>query len=161
MKKKKEEKEKRLRAAKRRRIAGYSIGYSTNLIKERFLRFMITFDKGEQAGETQSVTEIRPRSYSQENLANEQSLMIESRSVASHGYALSQYVCQQSAFNDETESEHDEEEEEHLASRKKTIAVLSEIKPTLTLFQKYIKWFQSNEVTTIQKYEEEQQALKE
>jgi len=37
--------------------------------------------------------------------------MIETKSQASHVYALSQYVCEQSLLdNDETESEHDEDE---------------------------------------------------
>ena len=53
------------------------------MIKERLLRVMATF-------EPEHAEERRPRGYSQENLVNnEQSLMIENRSQASHGFALS------------------------------------------------------------------------
>lgn len=43
-----------------------------------------------------------------------------------------------------------------MAARKKTIQVLSEVKPTLALFQSYLKWFHTHEVMTKDKHEEEQ-----
>lgn len=50
---------------------------------------MVTFN---QSGETEhDIGEGRPRSYSQENLRNDQSELIETRSAMSHGFALSQY----------------------------------------------------------------------
>jgi hypothetical protein len=70
---------------------------------------MVTY---EGDGTSNREEEVRPRSYSQENIVdNEQSMMIESRSQASQRYALSQYVCQKSVLNDETESEDEEEDE--------------------------------------------------
>ena len=65
-------------------------------------------------------------------------------------------MCERSALDsDETESEHDEEELAALQVRKQTLAVLSEIKPTLGLFQRYLQWFQFHDVKTAAQLEEE------
>lgn len=57
--------------------------------------------------------ETRPRAYSQDNHRHDHSELIEMRTVSNNeagGYALSQYVCQQSVLHgDLTESEDEED----------------------------------------------------
>jgi hypothetical protein len=63
--------------------------------------------------------EPRERAFSQDHFnRNDMSELIETKTIASHiaggGYALSQYICPQSVFNDEgdiTESEPDEDDD--------------------------------------------------
>jgi hypothetical protein len=104
-------------------------------IKERMLRFMMTFDHG--TSNQQSIIETRPRSYSQDNIRGDVSEMLETKTQMSHiggGYAFSQYVRRKDTFNDETESEHDSEDEENAESKKQTKAVLQKVDITYSLF---------------------------
>ena len=101
--------------------------------------------------------EPRERAFSQENIGrNDQSELIETRTLMGGqlngaGYALSQYYhCPQSQFNDETmanglggditESEPDEDPITY-QHKQKVRNLLSQVKPTVSLFKRYYEWF--------------------
>jgi hypothetical protein len=70
------------------------------------MRLLLTY--GGSCKESEGDLETRPRSLSQENLALEQSEMMESKTFMSHNPAFSHGVGHQSVFNDDTVSEDDE-----------------------------------------------------
>lgn len=101
---------------------------------------MTTFNPEEGKYETKEteVIETRQRSYSQEAKKEE----FETKTVISHAFPLSQMVHPLSMFNDETESEQDEDEDnEDVAHRNKIKQAIATVKPTLSLFQRYLQWF--------------------
>lgn len=70
------------------------------------MRFMVTFNTTEE----EQLLETRPRAYSQENIRADQSEMLETKSMMSHGFALSQFNFKKNFFkDDETESEREED----------------------------------------------------
>ena len=104
----------------------------------------------------------RARAMSQENIArNDQSELLETKTVMSHlggGYALSQYVCPRSVYNDDedvTESEHDDDLEPFVSEQKLRLRkVLASVQPSMSLYQRFIEWAAQNEVTTKAKHTE-------
>ena len=113
---------------------------------------MTTFNPSED----QEHFEARPRSYSQDAVRPDQELL-ETKTISCRE-AMSQFVChQQSQFNDDTESEEDEDEFDdadptHLQpqklSPKKKIQILQNALdgPSLSLYQKYLKWFAQHQI---------------
>ena len=89
------EKQEKKERANKRKIIKYKMQLSTNQIKEKILRFMTTFDSGNNENKTESILETREvpetrmRSYSQENIIRDQSDILEARSMFSHVNALS------------------------------------------------------------------------
>lgn len=72
-------KQKKEKSKLRRKIKGYKLGCTAGQIKERILRFMTTFNQASDA----TVIETRPRSYSQENLRNDE--MLETKTMSFRG----------------------------------------------------------------------------
>lgn len=71
--------------------------------------------------------------------------MLETKTMSFRG-AMSQYIChQQSEFNDGdiTESEIDEEEQEKENLKRRALETVT---PTLSLYCRYIKWFEEHEL---------------
>lgn len=99
----------------------------------------------------------RQRALSQENCRNDQSELIETRTVMSqfhHGnFALSQFIGGQSIYNpdDITESE-DNEDPTIFDGRSKARKVLSKVEPTLSLYKRYLDWFSKNETMRRDRY---------
>lgn len=107
--------------------------------------------------------EPRERAYSQDNMRNDQSELIETRTVNSQhphkGFCLSQFNGPLSVFNDGdiTESEHEEDGmDDPIAyeQKQKVRNLVNKVKPTFSLFKKYYEWFQQHEVTSKTKYDE-------
>jgi hypothetical protein len=107
--------------------------------------------KGESILEerTEMTVEPRERAYSQDQMRNDHSELIETRTINSQhhkGFCLSQFDGPLSVFNDGdiTESEHEEEgmDDPIAYEQKQNLRnLVAKVKPTFSLFKKYYEWF--------------------
>ena len=70
------------------------------------------------------------------------------------GYALSQYICPQSAFNDDdaTESDCDDDDPIHREQRLQLKQTMAQVQPVMSLYKRYLKWFSQHDVLSHPKY---------